>query len=102
MEEKISEPTQDWFIEKLGDTVTIQLEVTKDADKLVGELMKSINKGTEWKPGLKVKTLYFKGKDPTNIVNQSKQEVLDFLQVKLDEMSRKLKNEEGNNIAGLT
>jgi len=98
MSEKISKTTEDFFISRVGDSINVELIVTKNVDGVISKIIKSLTKGTELFNGVKVKQLYFKGKDPNGMVRDAKRKVLQSVMEELNNMDKELGEGEVNSL----
>lgn len=58
------------FVNKTGDKVIVELEITKDPDEAMSLLMKSLSKNTELVEGVKVSQILFNGTSIENLVDR--------------------------------
>ena len=64
-----------FFAEKIGDKISLEIEITGNPDDVVNILMKSLNKGTDLFDGAFVSQILFKGVDIEERFRQKKEEL---------------------------
>lgn len=65
-----------YFVNKSGDKVIVELEITGNPDEVISELMKSARKNVEIFEGAKVNQIFFAGKDREEIVKSMKEKII--------------------------
>lgn len=78
------------FIEKKGDKITIDLEVTGDPDAVIEKIMYSIRKESDIFDGAKVTQMFFKGQNIDTIVDNAKKKLIEQVLTSLNEIKNEI------------
>lgn len=88
---KAKNETTTFFVDKTGDKLYVELEISGDPDKAVYALMESLQTNTDLLPNIKVTEIYFRSRGIDAAIDKMKVKIKSAIRDSFDEVEAMFK-----------